>query len=70
MRNGSIYVTQLPTEIQTKIRAEITASLTAKGDFTEDNLQRAMDSKLSDLDEVLDIGKYTESVPAMELGQG
>jgi len=70
MRNGSIYVTQLPTEIQTKIREEITASLTAKGDFTEDNLQRAMDSKLSDLDEVLDIGKYTESVPAMELGQG
>lgn len=70
MRNGSIYVAQLPTEIQAEIRAEITASLTVTGDFTEDNLQRAMDSRLSDLDEVLDIGKYAESVPDMKLGQG
>lgn len=70
MRNVTIYVTELPTEIQAEIRAEITASLTATGDFTEDNLQRAMDSRLSDLDEVLDAGKYVESIPAMKLGQG
>ena len=70
MRNGSIYVVQLPIEIRTEIRARIAESLTAKGDFTEDNLQRAMDSRLSDLDEVLDIEKYAEPVPAMKLGQG
>lgn len=70
MRNVTIYVTQLPTEIQGEIRAEITASLTVTGDFTEDNLQRAMDSRLSDLEEVLDIGKYAESIPAMKLEQG
>ena len=70
MRNSSIYVAQLPIEIRTEIRARIAESLTAAGDFTEDNLQRAMDSRLSDLDEVLDIEKYAESVPVMKLGQG
>ncbi len=70
MRNVTIYVSQLPTKIQEEIRAKITASLTVAGDFTEDNLQRAMDGRLSDLDEVLDIGEYAESVPAIKLGQG
>lgn len=70
MRNVTIYVTQFPSEIQAEIRGEITVSLIIAGNFTEDDLQRGMDSRLSDLDEVLDIEKYTESVPSMVLGQG
>lgn len=69
MRNVTIYVTQFPTKIQAKIRAEVKASLTVAGDLTEDNLQWAMDSRLSDLEEVLDTEKYAESVPVMKLGQ-
>lgn len=70
MRNVTIYISQLPEEIQEEILVKITASLTVAGDFTEDNLQRARDGRLSDLDEVLDIGKYAESVPTIKLGQG
>ena len=70
MRNSYIYVAQLPIEIRTEIRARIAESLTAAGDLTEDNLQRAMDGRLSDLDEVLDTEKYAEATPAMKLGLG
>lgn len=59
MMNAAAYVAQLPAELQEQIRAEVTAALAAGGNTAEDDINRAMDGRIGDLEEVLDVRKYT-----------
>ncbi len=52
------YVSILPEATQTAIREDIIAALTAEGSATEENICLAMDSRLCDLEDLLDTRKY------------
>lgn len=52
------YVAALPEPIQQEIREEVSARLKETGNYSPENVERAMDSKLCDLEELLDIEKY------------
>lgn len=59
MMDAATYVAQLPTELQEQIRAELTAALAAGDNAAEDDINRAMNSRIGDLEELLDVRKYT-----------
>lgn len=52
------YVAALPEPIQQEIREEVDTRLKETGNYSSENVERAMDSKLCDLEELLDIEKY------------
>lgn len=55
MMNAAAYVAQLPGELREQIRAEVTAELAAGSNAAEDDINRAMDGRIGDLEEVLDV---------------
>ena len=54
----SLYVAQLPAEAKVRLRAEVESTLKASGEDTAENIERAMNGKLTDLDGLIDIQKY------------
>ena len=52
------YVADLPHSVQKKIKKEVVAGLREIGECTPENIDRAMSSKIYDLEELIDIGKY------------
>lgn len=52
------HIAALPESIQQEIREEVGARLIETGNYSPENVERAMDSKLCDLEELLDIEKY------------
>lgn len=55
---SACHIAALPEPIQQEIREEVGARLIETGNYSPENVERAMDSKLCDLEELLDIEKY------------
>lgn len=53
------HIVALPEPIQQKIKEDVSARLKEIGDYSPENVERAMNSKLCDMEELLDIQKYT-----------
>lgn len=56
------YVTTMPEEVQKEIRQQVVSALTVNGDFKEEDVERAMSSRISDLEDLIDVSKYTTPV--------
>lgn len=54
------YVAAMPDAVQEEIRQKVIAALTEHGECTPENVQRAMDSKIYDLSDLIDIREYVE----------
>ena len=48
----------MPESVQQEIRKEVSARLRDTGNYSPESVDRAMDSRLCDLEELLDIAKY------------
>ena len=48
----------MPDLIQEEIKAKVIAALTECGECTPENVERAMSSKIYDLDDLIDIKEY------------
>lgn len=57
-----IYVGSLPEEVQKKIKSEVVSKLRELGLYSPENIERAMESKLKDLEDIIDTKKYEEIV--------
>lgn len=54
------YIAAMPDDVQEEIRQKVIAALTEHGECTPENVQRAMDSKIYDLSDLIDIREYVE----------
>lgn len=54
------YIAAMPDEVQEEIRQKVIAALTEHGECTPENVQRAMDSKIYELSDLIDIREYVE----------
>lgn len=54
------YVAAMPDAVQEEIRQKVIAALMEHGECTSENVQRAMDSKIYDLSDLIDIREYVE----------
>ena len=54
------YIAAMQDEVQEEIRQKVIAALTEHGECTPENVQRAMDSKIYDLSDLIDIREYVE----------
>lgn len=54
------YVAAMPDAVQEEIRQKVIAALMEHGECTPENVQRAMDSKIYDLSDLIDIREYVE----------
>lgn len=54
------YIAAMPDEVQKEIKQKVIAALTEHGECTPENVQRAMDSKIYDLSDLIDIREYVE----------
>ena len=52
------YVAAMPDSVQEEIKEKVIAALTEHGECTPENVERAMSSKIYDLDELIDIQEY------------
>ena len=52
------YVAAMPDLVQEEIKAKVIAALTEHGECTPENVERAMCSKIYDLDDLIDIKEY------------
>lgn len=52
------YVAAMPDIVQQEIREEVSARLNETGNYSPESVDRAMDSRLCDLEELLDIARY------------
>lgn len=52
------YIAAMPDLVQEKIKAKVIAALTECGECTPENVERAMSSKIYDLDDLIDIKEY------------
>lgn len=55
----STYVAAMPASMQHEIMKDVMAHLRETGNYSPQNMECAMNSKLCDLEGLLDIGKYT-----------
>lgn len=56
------YIAAMPDLIQEEIKAKVIAALTECGECTPENVERAMSSKIYDLDDLIDIKEYVRSM--------
>lgn len=54
------YVAAMPQEIQEEIKAKVIVALTACDECTQENVESAMNSKIYDLSDLIDIKKYVD----------
>ena len=52
------YIAAIPDLIQEEIKAKVMAALTECGECTPENVERAMSSKIYDLEDLIDIKEY------------
>ena len=58
------YIAAMPDAVQEEIRQKVIAALTEHGECTPENVDRAMSSKIYDLDDLIDIREYVERMEA------
>ncbi len=56
------YVAAMPNLVQEEIKEKVIAALTEHGECTPENVERAMCSKIYDLDDLIDIKEYVKQV--------
>lgn len=56
------YIEAMPDLIQEEIKAKVMAALTECGECTPENVERAMSSKIYDLDDLIDIKEYVRHI--------
>lgn len=54
----SFYIAAMPDSVQEEIRKKVIVSLTELGECTPENVHNAMNSKIYDLAELIDISEY------------
>lgn len=54
----SYYITAMPDMVQEEIKAKVMAALTECGECTPENVERAMSSKIYDLEDLIEIKEY------------
>ena len=52
------YITAMPDDVQEEIRKKVIAALTEAGECIPENIERAMCSKIYDLEDLIDIHEY------------
>lgn len=52
------YIAAMTESVQEEIKAKVIAALTECGECTPENVERAMSSKIYDLDDLIDIKEY------------
>ena len=58
------YIAAMPDSVQEEIRQKVIAVLAEHGECTPENVDRAMSSKIYDLDDLIDIREYVERMEA------
>ena len=58
------YIVAMPDSVQEEIRQKVIAALTEHGECTPENVDRAMSSKIYDLEDLIDIREYVERMEA------
>ncbi len=58
------YIAALPDSVQEEIRQKVIAALTEHGECTPENVERAMGSKIYDLENLIDIREYVRQMEA------
>lgn len=61
---SACYVAAMPETVQQEIREEVSARLKEAGNYSPESVERAMDSRLCDLEELLDVEKYAGKLEA------
>ena len=54
----------MPDSVQEEIRQKVIAALTEHGECTPENVDRAMSSKIYDLEDLIDIREYVRKMEA------
>ena len=57
-----IYLGSLADEVQKQIKSEVISKLREIGLYSPENVERAMESKLNELEDIIDTKKYEELV--------
>lgn len=58
------YIAAMPDSVQEEIRQKVIVALTEHGECTPENVDRAMSSKIHDLEGLTDIREYAERMEA------
>lgn len=58
------YIAALPDSVQEEIKQKVITALTEHGECTPENVDRAMSSKIYDLEDLLDIREYVKRMEA------
>jgi ABC-type phosphate/phosphonate transport system substrate-binding protein len=58
------YIAAMPDSVQEEIRQKVIAALTEYGECTPENVDRAMSSKIYDLEDLIDIREYVRKMEA------
>lgn len=58
------YIAAMPDSVQEEIRQKVIAALTEHGEYTPENVDRAMCSKIYDLEDLIDIREYVRRMEA------
>ena len=58
------YIAAMPDSVQEEIRQKVIVALTEHGECTPENVDRAMSSKIYDLEALIDIREYVERMEA------
>ena len=56
------YIAAMPDSVQEEIKQKVIATLTEHGECTPENIERAMSSKIYDLDDLIDIREYVRQM--------
>ncbi len=56
------YIAAMPEDVQEEIREKVIAALTEAGECTPENIERAMCSKIYDIDDLIDIHEYVRKM--------
>lgn len=58
------YVAAMPDSVQEEIKQKVIAALTEHGECTPENVDRAMSSKIYDLEDLIDVREYVKRMEA------
>ena len=58
------YIAAMPDSVQEEIKQKVIAALTEHGECTPENVDRAMGSKIYDLEDLIDIREYVRRMEA------
>ena len=58
------YIAAMPDAVQEEIRQKVMAALAEHGECTPENVDRAMSSKIYDLEDLIDIREYVKRMEA------